>query len=113
MPLRDPGLAKPGNLAVAGDLHGIAGDPVDPCIADFLGDDREVTAVGLDRIGNFGEAGGDDSGVGKLTAEIGVDVYDLLRRMRAAVVVAHNDGDGQIGARHRAPRCRSRGDTSR
>ena len=87
-----------GDLAITRDLDGIAGAAVNPGVADLLGDDGEVGAVGLDGVGDFSQIGGNDLGVGELLVQIVVDVFDFVGGVRAAVVAAHVDGDGKIGA---------------
>ena len=97
----DPGAAEAGNFAIAGNFQGIAGDPVDPGVSDFLSDGGKVFAEGLNRVGDFGEAGGGDLRIGELTAQVGIDAGDFGGRVRAAIVIAHDDGDGKVGAGHR------------
>ena len=96
----DPRTAEAADFAIAGNFDRIAGDAVDPGVADFLSDGGQVVAKGLDRVGDFGKTGGSDLGVRELAAQGGVNIRDLGRRVRAAIVVAHDDGDGQVGAGH-------------
>lgn len=95
---RDPLLAEAGDLAILGDFGWVAGDAVDPCVADLLSDDGEVVAMGVDGEGEVGERGGLDGGVGELGAETGVDGGDLGGGVGAVVVAAHLHGEGEVGA---------------
>ena len=60
--LFEPGEPEAGDFAISGDFEGIAGAAVDPGVADLLGDDGEVGAVGLNGVGDFAQVGGDDLG---------------------------------------------------
>ena len=80
--LRDPGAAEARDFSIAGNFDGIAGDPVDPGVADFLRDSRKILAKGLNCVGDVGEAAGVDLPMGELAGQVGVNVRDLGRRVR-------------------------------
>ena len=98
--LRKPGLTKPRDFTIPGDLQRITGNSVDPRIADFLLHHGQVSPIRFDRIRNLSEVGGDHLGIGELAFQIGADLYDLFRRVGAAVVISHDDGDGQVRTWH-------------
>ena len=61
---------KPRDLAISGKLQRVAGDTVDPCVADFAGEHRQRSAMRLDRIRNLGQARGSNLGIGKLALSV-------------------------------------------
>src|SRR3984957_15326145 len=64
--LRKPCLAEPRYLAISGQLERIAGNTVDPRVADLLLHNSQVRLKRFDRIGDLSQVGGDNLSVGKL-----------------------------------------------
>src|SRR5271167_3455159 len=90
--LRKPCLAEPRYLTIPGQLERIAGNAVDPGVADLLLHRRQVGLKRFDRIGDLSEVGGDDLSVGKLMFQVSTGFYNLIWFVGSAVVICHHDG---------------------
>ena len=96
--LGNPGVAQAGYFAIAGNFERVAGNPVNPGIADLLGHNGQAGAMRSDGRAHLGEGCGGDFGAGEAALKIGVDGGDFIGRVRAAVVSAHVGDQGEVGA---------------
>ena len=98
----EPRLAETEEGPVLGLLLRIAGDAVDPGIADLLGDDRQAVANRSKSLRECVHGRRLDPGVRKACRQRAVDVLELVGGLRSDVVVGMGErqGVGQAGHDH-------------